>query len=89
MPSAELPVTDYDAVEVLGRHAAEHPERVAAARQWPKMFATVAGYLVDARRHRDGVTVRPEVAYAWHLLERAQGRIPVGAMADRVGVSAR
>jgi AraC-like DNA-binding protein len=89
VPSAELPVTDYDAVEVLGRHAGELAERAAEARQWPKVFATVTGYLVDGRRRREGVTVRPEVAYAWHLLERTHGRIPVGALADRVGVSAR
>lgn len=89
VPSAELPVTEYDALDVLGRRAGELPERVAAARRWPQVFATVADYLANARRRRDGVTVRPEVAYAWHLLERTEGRIAVGALADRVGVSAR
>lgn len=89
IPSAELPVTGYDAVEVLGRHARELPERVAEAHRWPKVFATVAGYLVDGRGRREDVTVRPEVAHAWLLLERTHGRIPVGALADRVGVSPR
>lgn len=89
VPSAELPVTAYDGIDVLGRRAIELAERVAEARQWPKVFATVADYLVDARRRRDDVTVRPEVAYAWHLMERTQGRIPLGVLADRVGVSAR
>lgn len=89
VPSAELPVTGYDGGQVLGRHAAELPERAAAARQWPEVFATVSAFLTDAGRRRDGVTVRPEVAHAWHLLQRTRGRIPVGQLADRVGLSAR
>jgi transcriptional regulator GlxA family with amidase domain len=89
VPSSELPVVNYDAIEVLGRRAAELTERAAEARQWPNVFATVTGFLVDAQRRRDGVTVRPEVAYAWRLLERTEGRISVGASADRVGISAR
>ncbi len=89
VPSAELPVTEYDAVDVLGRRAIELCERVAEARHWPKVFATAADYLVGPRRHREEVTVRPEVAYAWHLLERTQGRIPLGKLADRAGLSSR
>ncbi|KAA1251343.1 helix-turn-helix transcriptional regulator [Mycobacterium simiae] len=89
VPSAELPVTDFDALDVLGRHARDLPERVAAARRWPEAFATVAGHLVDAQRRRDDATVRPEIAHAWHLLERTQGRIPMSTLATRVGISAR
>jgi len=89
VPSVELPVTHYHAIEVLGRRAAELPERMAEAGRWPEAFAIVADYLVTAGRGRDGATVRPEVARAWYLLERAHGRIPVAALADRVGVSAR
>jgi len=89
VPSAELPVTGYDGVRVLGPRAGELPGRAADARRWPEVFATVAAYLVDGRRRRDGVSVRPEVAHAWHLLERSRGRIPIGALTGRVGVSAR
>lgn len=89
VPSAELPITGFDGVEVLGRSAARLPERAADARGWSDVFATVAGYLVEARRCRDGATVRPEVAYAWRLLERTRGRVQVGKVADQVGVSAR
>ncbi|MCW2655372.1 MAG: hypothetical protein QOE41_4477 [Mycobacterium sp.] len=89
MPSAELPVAEYDAAAVLDRGALQLRDRVAEAHSWPDVFALVAGYLIDARRRRDGVTVRPEVAYAWHLLERSQGRIPVATLADTVGVTAR
>lgn len=89
VPSAELPVTGFDGVDVLGRRAATLPERAAAARDWSEMFATVADYLMQARLRRDGATVRPEVAHAWYLLERTLGRIPVGELANRVGLSAR
>lgn len=89
VPSAELPISGFDGVEVLGRSASRLPDRAAEAGEWSEVFATVAGYLVDARRRRDGVTVRPEVAHAWYLLERTQGRITVGELANRVGVSAR
>lgn len=89
VPSAELPVTGFDGVDVLGRRAASLPERAAAARDWSEVFATVADYLVQARQRRDGATVRPEVAHAWYLLERTMGRMPVGELANRVGVSTR
>jgi len=89
VPSAELSVTDFDGAALLGRRATELHGRVAEAYGWHDAFAAVRDHLVDARRRRDGATVRPEVAYAWLLLERSQGRIPVGALPDRVGVSAR
>lgn len=88
VPAAELSVTDFDAAPVLGRASARLHERVADARRWPDAFALVAQYLVAARRSRDA-SVRPEVAYGWHLLERSRGRMPVRALADRIGVSAR
>jgi AraC-like DNA-binding protein len=74
---------------MLGRRGIELHDRIADARGWREAFGLVRGYLIDARQRREDAAVRPEVAYAWHLLERTQGRIPVGALADRVGVSAR
>jgi transcriptional regulator GlxA family with amidase domain len=64
-------------------------ERVADVQHWQDAFASIAAYLVDARQRRERATVRPEVAHAWHLLERSRGRVPVGAVAGRVGVSGR
>lgn len=89
VPSAELGIIDFDGIELLGRRVIELHERMAGACQWPEAFGLVRRYLIDVHRRRDGVTVRPEVAHAWHLLERSQGRIPVGALADRIDVSAR
>jgi AraC-like DNA-binding protein len=87
--AAELSVTDFDGAVVLGRRAIELRDRVAEAQRWPEVFALVRDYLIDARQRRNDAVVRPEVAYAWHVLERTHGRIPVEALADRVGISAR
>lgn len=89
VPSAELPVAEYDATAVLDRGGHELHDRVSAADDWPDVFAVVAHYLIEARRRRERASVRPEVAYAWHLLERSRGRIPVATLADTVGVTTR
>ena len=89
VPSAELSVTDFDGATLLGRRAMQLRDRVAETHRWADAFTLVSDYLVNARLRRDGVTVRPEVAYAWRLLERAHGRLAVSVMADRVGVSER
>ncbi|HEU0190060.1 MAG TPA: helix-turn-helix domain-containing protein [Mycobacterium sp.] len=89
VPAAELSVTDFDGASVLGRPSGRLHERATETQRWPDAFSLVADYLIDARRGRDVVPVRPEVAHAWHLLERSRGRVPVGAVADRVGVSTR
>lgn len=88
-PAAELSVTDFDATPVLGRAAAHLHERAADADGWRDAFALVADYLIQEQRRRDRETVRPEVAHAWHLLERSRGRAPVRALAELVGVSPR
>nr|WP_242660161.1 AraC family transcriptional regulator [Mycobacterium intracellulare] len=89
VPSAELPVAEYDATAVLDRGGLELHDRVTEAHGWPDVFALVARYLIEARRRRESASVRPEVAHAWHLLERSRGRIPVAAVAETVGVTTR
>ena len=89
VPSAELSVTDFDGAAVLGRRAIELHARVAEADGWQGVFVEVGEHLRESRRKRAPEGVRPEVAYAWHVLERSQGRYPVGALSDRVGVSCR
>lgn len=89
MPSAELISTDFDATTALGRRAVELHERLVDARHWQDAFALVAAYLATAWARREREAVRPEIAHAWHLLERSRGRASVGGVADRVGVSAR
>lgn len=89
VPAAELSVIDFDAAAVLGRASERLHARATQTRGWPAAFDVVTEHLAAARRRRDDVTVRPEVAYAWHLLQRSRGRIPVGVLAGRIGVSAR
>ncbi|MDQ7909392.1 helix-turn-helix domain-containing protein [Phytohabitans sp. ZYX-F-186] len=89
VPAAELSVTDFDAAAVLGRPAVDLRDRLAEAPGWRERFALVTGHLVAARGRRRDPSVRPEVAYAWHELERSRGCLPVGALADRVGLTAR
>jgi AraC-like DNA-binding protein len=89
VPSAELSVAEWDASAVLGRNGIRLQERVSEARQWGDVFRWIAEYLSDAWRRRDNAGVRPEVAYAWHLLQLSGGRASVGALADRVGVTGR
>ncbi|MDT5147662.1 MAG: hypothetical protein QOC58_2307 [Mycobacterium sp.] len=89
VPTAELGSIDLDATLVLGRRAMELHERVAEARDWPEAFAMIAAHLAEARRRRDGATVRPEIAWAWRLLERSRGRASVTAVAESVGMSSR
>ncbi|MGA8546098.1 MAG: helix-turn-helix domain-containing protein [Mycobacterium sp.] len=89
MPSAELSQSDYDGTVVLGRRGIELRDRVSGAGDWRDVFGLVVEFLVDARTRRERSTVRPEVAYAWHLLQRSRGRAPVSAVAERVELSAR
>ncbi len=89
MPSAELSPSNFDGATVLGRRGIELRERVSDAGDWRDVFALIAEYLVNARTRRNHSTVRPEVAYAWHLLQQSRGRAPVSAVAERVELSAR
>lgn len=88
MPSAELPLSGFDGIGVLGRGARELAERLSAIPDWTTAFTAVADYLVDAHG-RAAVPVRPEVLRAWHLLERSNGRIPLGELASRLTISGR
>jgi AraC-like DNA-binding protein len=89
VPAAELESIDLDASVVLGRRAVELHERVADAQDWREAFTVIADHLADARRRRERAMVRPEIAFAWRLLERSQGRASVTAVAGSVGLSSR
>jgi hypothetical protein len=88
-PSAELNEAEWDATAVLGRSGIRLRDRVSEARDWGEAFGWIAEYLSKAWWRRDGTTARAEVAHAWQLLALSGGQAPVGAVADRVGVTAR
>lgn len=88
LPAAELPVEDFDGESVLGRWSVELHEQLREADSWGARFHLVADRLI--RRHGDlDVRLRPELLHAWDLLERSDGRMPVGELASAVGLSTR
>ncbi len=89
VPSAELGVSDFYGADLLGRRALGLHDRLTGTGGWREAFALVSSYLVRSHRDHDTVGPRPEVAYAWHLLERGRGRVPVESLARAVGVSPR
>lgn len=88
-PSADLSAANFDGATVLGRRASQLHDRVTSTRDWDLAFATIAGFLRDALARGGGGAVRPEVMHAWQLLGHTQGRMPVSAVAERVGVTPR
>jgi AraC-like DNA-binding protein len=87
MPARELVSIDVDGEDVLGRFAAELRERVLQADTWRGRFAVLDDLL--ARRAEHGVSMRPEVGYAWDRLLAADGALPISELAARTGWSAR
>jgi AraC-like DNA-binding protein len=88
-PSAELNAAEWDGTAVLGRNAIRLRDRVSEARRWGDAFGWIAEYLSQAWRDRDRMSVRPEVAHAWQLLQLSGGQAPMAAVADRVGLTGR
>ncbi|WP_211221016.1 helix-turn-helix domain-containing protein [Nocardioides insulae] len=88
-PSAELSVRDFDALAELGADARRLHEQLAEADGWPHAFRLVVEHLVTRIDERRQARLRPEVARAWHLLERRHGRIAVGDLAAEVALRRR
>ncbi|SIO85162.1 Transcriptional regulator, AraC family [Nocardiopsis sp. JB363] len=89
VPSAWLDVSDFDGAEFLGPQGARVLDRLSRSRGWDEAFSLVRHHLV--RRYRDLEASAPPAAlvHAWTLLEQSRGRLPIGALAPQVGVSAR
>ncbi|MGH2970506.1 MAG: helix-turn-helix domain-containing protein [Solirubrobacteraceae bacterium] len=63
------------------------PERLAALASWPERFAALDAFLL--RRLREARAPRPDVAYAWSVLESARGRIAISRLCGQLGCSGR
>ncbi|MEV6688586.1 AraC family transcriptional regulator [Streptomyces sp. NPDC051130] len=87
VPMSELTNTVAGLCDVLGPEARMLVERLAAVGSWEARFDLLDDALV-ARIER-GPDPAPEVGYAWRLLSRAGGAIPVGRLAAEVGWSRR
>lgn len=88
-PAAELSVTDFDAAAMLGRPIVDLRDRLADTPAWRDRFSVIVDHLTTAHQRRRDPSVRPELAHAWHLLERSHGQLPIATVADRVELSAR
>jgi AraC-like DNA-binding protein len=87
LPAGELAGLDLDLADVLGpRTADELRGRLRAAPTWPARFAAVDAALLALTREAD---VHADVAHVYQRLLASGGRVPVGALVDEVGWSAR
>lgn len=89
VPAAELSSTDYDGRQILDRTVARTQDRLTGCRDWGDAFTVLGAHLtrsLDRRRHDDP---RSEVRHAWGLLEASAGRLPIGELAARVGLTPR
>jgi AraC-like DNA-binding protein len=82
-------VVDLDAV--LGAHARELYDRLAAATAWEARFRIIDEVLVDAARRRleDPPEPPSEVLRAWRRLVATGGGVEIGTLAAEVGWSRR
>lgn len=86
-PAGELADLSLEGEDVLGRHATELRERASACSSWSGRFAVADEIL--ARVVQPEATVTGHLHEAWRLIEASGGRIPVAAVAERVGWSRR
>ena len=88
LPAAELASVDTDFAAVAGQAVVDElRDRVRQAPSWPARFAEVDAVL--SRLVQSRAEVHPDVAYAFDRLLDSGGAVPVGALAEEIGWSAR
>ena len=75
--------------EVLGRAARELHERIGSQDDGERRLDVVQQWVRDRSGARRSTEVRPELAWAWHLLEESGGRCRVDDLAHAVALSPR
>jgi AraC-like DNA-binding protein len=86
VPMHELTNRVVSVDDVLGCHG-NFAARLEAAPTWERRFALV-DELITARV-ADAPRPAPEILWAWRALERTNGSVPVGHLAERIGRSRR
>ncbi len=71
--------------DMIGRRADELHDRLAMTPEWSDVFDIIDGYF----RPSDNAPTDPRLRWAWDVIEQAQGRVRVEAIADEVGWSRR
>jgi AraC-like DNA-binding protein len=93
LPAGELAEIDVPADDVLGPLAARIHARLGSVPTWPERFTVLDqefGRLVRSCREAPVVRATPaEVVFAWRLLLRSGGAVPVFELAARTGWSTR
>lgn len=88
LPAGELARVDGHAADVIGTaRVDEIRAELLERRSWPERIDALESLLCTlARPDR---TVPAEIRYAWRRLRQAGGRVPIRALADETGWSAR
>lgn len=85
LPMAELTNTIVDFAELLGKDAAVLLAHLRESDDWAARFAILETFLL--RRFADGKEGRREIAWALRRLERSNGAVQIGDLADEIGWS--
>lgn len=88
LPAGELAFMDVPAEAVLGADCARIHDRIRAAGSWPERFC-VLDQAFAALRDRHDAAATAEIGWAWRLLLRSGGTVPVSELAVQTGWSSR
>jgi AraC-like DNA-binding protein len=87
VPMHELSTRVVDLADVLGNGVEPFIESLAETRSWAERFEALDDAIL---RHVADVPLgAPEIAWAWRELERTNGSVPIAALAEATGWSAR
>lgn len=89
LPAAALTELTQEGHDVLGPMARSLFSRVASADPGTRAQLVTEGLAASADQHNRAAEPRREVAGAWRLLELSHGRMSVGEVAFRVGLTSR
>jgi AraC-like DNA-binding protein len=87
LPGGALANIDVPAEAVLGRAGDRIQSRIQEADSWSSRFAILDSEL--GALLRDAPAIAPEVAWAWRMLLRSGGTVPVAKLAAETGWSSR
>ncbi|MGB7448786.1 MAG: helix-turn-helix domain-containing protein [Ornithinimicrobium sp.] len=89
LPAAAMPVTSWNAHDLLGSPLEAAHERLARVTTWRHRYAVITDLLMSQLAADHDGRVKPEVSQAWRCLTRTQGRMRIADLARHVGYSRR
>jgi AraC-like DNA-binding protein len=85
LPMAELTNTIVDFEGLLGKDAEALQARLRGSRDWARRFMILEDFLLQ--RFFSGTEGRREIAWALRQLEKSDGAVPIGDLAEEIGWS--